>query len=140
MIRPATPDDLPDLLDMVTALAAHHGDPCRATLDSLTRDLMGGDWARALIAPQGYATLIPRASLQNGTRGMDMHHLFVRPAARGTGLGRALVTACIDHCRTIGCTFLLVGTHPDNTRAQSFYRALGFQPREGRRAEFMLPL
>jgi hypothetical protein len=34
-------DDLPDLVRMVTALAAHHEDTARTSLDVLARDVLG---------------------------------------------------------------------------------------------------
>lgn len=143
MIRPATPDDIPSLLRLIAALAAHHGDASVASPATLCRDLFSQpDWAQALIddAGRGYAVLIPRASFQNGSRGMDMHHLYVDPDARGTGLGRALVQACADRVRALGGTWMVVGTHPDNRAAQAFYRAQGFTDRGTTPPQFLLKL
>lgn len=134
-IRPARIEDIPALLEMVAALAAHHGDPSHATEASLRRDLFGSpDWGRALIAEAGgralgYAALIPRASLQNGTRGMDLHHLFVAEEARGRGVGRALIGAAEAELRALGGSFLLVGTAPGKRAAQEIYRHCGFVER-----------
>lgn len=146
MIRLATPDDIPTLLKMIAGLAAHHGDPSLATHDTLMRDLFGPvHWARALIAeidgvPVGYAALIPRASLHNGTRGMDMHHLFVAAEHRGRGIGRALIAACEGEVRTLGGTFMLVGTDPDNHDAQAVYDHAGFTRRGSGGVQFVKPL
>ena len=129
MIHPATPEDLDRLLPMVHALAAHHGDPAACTREALFRDLFGPHaFLSVLIAEAGYAALYPTASLHWGLRGMEMHHLFVREAQRGTGLGKALVQAAIEATQATGGHFLTLGTHPGNQAARGFYGSLGFQP------------
>ncbi len=40
-VRRVKRDDLPDLVRMVTALAAHHEDTARTSLDVLARDVLG---------------------------------------------------------------------------------------------------
>lgn len=130
-IRAATPDDIPDLLRMIAALSAHHGDQSRASADSLTRDLFSAPWAHCLIAcapdPVGYAILVPRTVIHAGRRGMELHHLYVEDSHRGTGLGRALIAACETHIRDIGGLAVTVGTDPQNTAAQAFYERRGFE-------------
>lgn len=128
MIRLATIADIPTLLPMIHALAAHHGDPPACTAETLSRDAFGpGPWVTILIAPDtGYAALTRKVQLQWGVRGIDMHHLFVTPETRGTGVGSALLTATRDHARALGCAYVTVGTHPDNGAAQAFYAARGF--------------
>ena len=128
MIRPATPDDLDRLVTMVNALSAHHGDPATCTRDALERDLFGPDaFVTVLMADAGYTALYPTAQLHWGVRGLEMHHLFVHPDQRGTGLGKALVLAAVDHAKAQGARYLSLGTHPDNARARAFYTALGFE-------------
>ncbi|PTX02320.1 GNAT family N-acetyltransferase [Pararhodobacter aggregans] len=129
MIRPATPDDLDRLLAMVHALAAHHGDPAACTREALERDVFGpGAFLSVLIAEGGYTALYPVAQLHWGVRGMEMHHLFVDPTRRSSGLGKALVEAAIAQTRAQGGRFLALGTHPGNDKARAFYTALGFEP------------
>ncbi|MCW1933868.1 GNAT family N-acetyltransferase [Pararhodobacter zhoushanensis] len=128
MIQPATPEDLDRLLPMVNALSAHHGDPEACTREALERDLFGPDaFVTVLLAEAGYTTLYPTAQLHWGVRGMEMHHLFVHPHQRGTGLGKALVLAAVAHAKTQGARYLSLGTHPDNAKARDFYAALGFE-------------
>lgn len=132
-IRPATPADIPALLDGITQLAAHHGDAASATPATLARDLFGPTpWMHALIFDNhaGYAILLPLAQIQYGRRGMDLHHLFIWPDHRGSGMGRALLAACADHARGLGCTYLTVGTHPANTAAETYYLANRFVRRD----------
>ncbi len=100
VIRNAKPRDLPELNAMIAALAAHHGDAAAITPDKLERDLFGPlPWITALVADSGedgligYAILVPLYRAQEGKRGMDLHHLFVRDGQRGNGIGHHLVAA-----------------------------------------------
>lgn len=134
-IRPARPEDLPGLLSMVRALALHHGDRPEVTEADLRRDVFSAaPWLTVLVAdgPQGlhgYAALVPLAQLQDGLRGLELHHLFVRDDDRNLGTGSGLIEAAVAHARRMGCAFLTVGTHPDNAAALAFYERRGFLPR-----------
>lgn len=128
MIHPATPQDLDRLLPMVHALARHHGDPEACTRAALDDMLFGPRaFVTVLLAEAGYTALYPVAQLHWGVRGMEMHHLYVNPDQRGTGLGKALVMAAIAHAKTQGARFLTLGTHPGNREARAFYTGLGFE-------------
>ena len=134
-IRLATPSDFDDVCAMAHALAAHHGDKATLTIADLHRDF-GPErpWGILLVAGindtlAGYAALCPMMQLQFGVRGMDMHHLFVKPQHRGLGVAKALITASISEAREKDCRFLTVGTHPDNVKAQQIYLAAGFVQR-----------
>lgn len=52
--------------------------------------------------------------------------LFVEPEARGLGLGRRLVTACVDHARAAGCQELVLWTVDVLVTARKIYAAAGF--------------
>lgn len=132
-IKRAEPRDLAGLLPLVEGLARHHGDVPRLTAETLAGDLFGPvPWFHALVAEEeglvGYAALLPLARLQHGERGLDLHHLYVDVAARGKGIGKALLTACEEMARAMGCSYLIIGTHADNLAAQEFYQAQGYAP------------
>lgn len=121
--------DLPAVLVMVHALAAHHGDKSSLTQEDLA--LEARDWHRIIVACAGtkvvgYAALLSMGQLQFGVRGMDMHHLFVATEHRGCGVGHALIEASIVLSKQLSCKYLTVGTHPDNTTAAQVYLAAGF--------------
>jgi ribosomal protein S18 acetylase RimI-like enzyme len=67
-----------------------------------------------------------------GVRAIDDHiaemkRLYVRPTARGTGLGRILTETAMDFCVRHGYERLRLDTLPQMTRAQELYRQLGFE-------------
>lgn len=138
--------DLDAVVQMIDDLAEHHGDVPVTDPATLARDALGpAPWVHVLVAETtarliGYAALLPLAQMQIGVRGMDMHHLFVRPEGRGSGVGRAFIDASKEHARMLNCSFLTVGTHPDNRAAAAFYVAAGFirRPMNGPRFSMRL--
>ena len=54
--------------------------------------------------------------------------MYVDPAWRGRGVGRALLVTLIAGARTRGYAILRLGTLDDMTAAQSLYHSLGFAP------------
>lgn len=134
-IRHAKRHDLPELNAMIAALAAHHHDASAMTPDILERDLFGDrPWITALVADTGseligYAILVPLYRAQEGARGMDLHHLFVRDGQRGHGIGQHLVARARDIARTAGCGYLSVSATTGNSAAHRFYEYMEFKPR-----------
>lgn len=134
-IRAAKPRDLPELNEMIALLAKHHGDAAASTPEQLERDLFGPlPWISALVAETdegliGYAILVPLYRAQDGARGMDLHHLFVRDGHRGHGVGQHLVSRARDTARNAGCGYLSVSAATGNVQAHRFYENMDFVPR-----------
>ncbi|WP_395830715.1 GNAT family N-acetyltransferase [Archangium violaceum] len=56
----------------------------------------------------------------------ELRLLAVAPAARGRGIGEALVTECIRRARDHGCQRLVLSTQPTMAPAQRLYMHAGF--------------
>ena len=58
----------------------------------------------------------------------EMKRVYVRPTARGTGLGRQLVERIIAEARAAGYRRICLDVLPEFAVARQLYLALGFQP------------
>jgi GNAT superfamily N-acetyltransferase len=135
-IRPAIADDAPLLLAFVLELGAFEklSDEVVATEDRIRETLFGArPAALALLAevdgaPAGFAIYFHNYSTFLARPGLYLEDLFVRPAFRRVGVGRALLAhlarVAIEH----GCGRFEWAVLDWNQPAIDFYQSLGARP------------
>jgi ribosomal protein S18 acetylase RimI-like enzyme len=74
----------------------------------------------------GFTQLYPAFCSVAADRTFVLYDLFVTPAARGTGAGRALMEAAEAHARAAGAVRLELQTARTNTIGQSLYESCGW--------------
>jgi ribosomal protein S18 acetylase RimI-like enzyme len=102
---------------------------CRALIERPedgTQLIARGEDAEAL----GFATVYWTWDTLVATRVGVLNDLYVKPAARGRGAGRALIEACVERAREQGAAGLQWQTEPRNTRAQRLYESVGAERSE----------
>lgn len=57
-----------------------------------------------------------------------MKRVFIRPTARGEGLGRRLVEGILREARISGYSRICLDVLPEFTAAQALWESLGFRP------------
>jgi ribosomal protein S18 acetylase RimI-like enzyme len=102
--------------------------------ERVTELLAGSDFTVLLAGdgPDGLAVLRYRPSIYSTALECYLAELYVVPARRGQGLGRALMETAIGEARAAGADYMDLGTSEDDTAARSLYESLGFSNREGR--------
>jgi ribosomal protein S18 acetylase RimI-like enzyme len=85
--------------------------------------LVAEDAAGALV---GFTQLYPAFCSVAADRTFVLYDLFVTPAARGTGAGRALMAAAEAHARAAGAARLELQTAKTNVIGQSLYESCGW--------------
>ena len=136
-IREATPDDLPAIGRMIRELAEFEREPdaVKATPEQLHDALFGPDAvASALIAlddagePAGFALWYRSFSTWEGVPGIYLEDLYVSESQRGSGLGRALLSALARIVVHRGWSRLEWSVLRWNSEAIAFYDSLGGRP------------
>ncbi|KAJ7185496.1 acyl-CoA N-acyltransferase [Mycena filopes] len=98
-IRPARPEDVDDILQLIVDLATYEKEPesVKATPELLRKNLFETPYAHALLAfnpgeakPVGLALYFFNYSTWTGRPGLYLEDLYVSPECRGKGLGKAL--------------------------------------------------
>jgi GNAT superfamily N-acetyltransferase len=135
-IRPATVEDLPEILAMIRELAEYERalHEVRLTEEQLTGALFGdspalfGHVAEADGEVVGIALWFLNFSTWRGTHGIYLEDLYVSPAHRGTGLGRELLRTLAAVCVERGYSRLEWSVLDWNTPSIEFYKAAGAVP------------
>jgi ribosomal protein S18 acetylase RimI-like enzyme len=104
-----------------------------ALTEYATRLLEEGEMTVLLAAagPDGIALLRFRPSVWTGGPEAHLQELYVVPARRGRGIGRALLEAAIEAAREAGATGIDLNTGETDTAARALYSSMGFTNREG---------
>ena len=135
-IRMATVGDVDTIASLVRELAVyekleHHA---KASPDDFRRHLFGPQpAAEAALAEVdgdrvGFALWFSTFSTFRGQPGLYLEDIFVKPACRGRGIGKALLAAVAAIAVERGCGRLEWSVLDWNAPAIGFYRALGARP------------
>lgn len=137
-LRPAIPADIPLIIELITELADYERlvHEVKADARRMHEHLFGPrPYAEVLIGevdgePQGFALFFHNYSTWLSQPGIYLEDLFVRPAARGAGLGKALLTELARLAVERGCGRLEWSVLDWNEPAIGFYRSLGARPQD----------
>lgn len=137
-LRPATPADVPLVLELIEGLAEYERlrHECHATAELLHRALFGErPYAEVVIAERdrvaaGFALFFHNFSTFLTRPGIYLEDLFVRPEHRGHGVGRALLQYLATLALQRGCGRLEWAVLDWNESAIGFYRKLGAVPQD----------
>ena len=136
-LRPATEADLDTIIELIHALAEYEHEPTAVHLqpERLRLHLFGvRPFAEVLLAETpagesaGFALFFHNFSTWEGRPGIWLEDLFVRPAFRGQGHGKALLVELAHLARERGCARLEWSVLDWNEPSIAFYRALGAVP------------
>jgi GNAT superfamily N-acetyltransferase len=135
-IRPATIDDVQLLLDFIAELAVYEKAPQEvvATVPQLRKTLFGPEAkAKCLICniddkPVGYAVYFYNYSTWLGKNGIYLEDVYVSPAYRERGAGKAMLRHIAKIAVEENCGRFEWSVLDWNTPAIKFYEALGAKP------------
>ncbi|MBR0869305.1 GNAT family N-acetyltransferase [Bradyrhizobium tropiciagri] len=132
-IRRARPDEAGLVLSLVRELAAYEKllHEVHASEADIAEALFGAnprlycDIAEWNGEPAGFAVWFVNFSTFAGRHGIYLEDLFVRPALRGNGIGKALLVHLAKECRAQGFARLQWAVLDWNAPSIAFYKSLG---------------
>jgi ribosomal protein S18 acetylase RimI-like enzyme len=113
----------------VEALTGHYADLLEA--GELQALLAEPSDAASQPAADGFSQFRLKRSHYTGLPDAHIEELYVVPARRGEGIGRALLEATIAAARTAGATHIELTTGEEDRAARALYESAGFTNREG---------
>lgn len=128
----ATVADLDALLALARAFHAEDGHALsQAGAGALAAVAAGEPLARCWLVRRagvavGYVVLSLGFSIEHGGRDGFIDDLYLVPAARGLGIGRALLAFAAAEAERLGIRMLHLEVEPGNERAHRLYRRNGF--------------
>ncbi len=133
LIRPANPTDTNAIFSLIQELAEYEklSHQVTGTPETLSEHLFGNPtYAEALVADQqgqliGFALFFPNYSTFLTKPGLYLEDIFVQPAYRGQGIGKALLQAIAKLAQERGCGRLEWSVLDWNESAIAFYRKMG---------------
>ena len=135
-VRRASAADAAAVARLLHDFNSEFGDPTPgvAVLTERVADVLSSGEATILLlgdGPDGLAQLRFRRGIFSEGLDAYLEELYVVPAKRGRGLGRALLEAAMDAAREEGATRIDLGTSEDDVAARALYESAGFINREG---------
>ena len=135
-IRKAEVNDVPLILEFIQSLAEYERlrDSCVATEEKLRATLFSENPAAEVIIardgaePMGFALFFHNYSTFLAQRGIYLEDLFVKPSARGKGVGFALLSELARIAVERGCGRLEWAVLDWNELAIDFYKRIGAVP------------
>jgi GNAT superfamily N-acetyltransferase len=132
-IHRARPDEIALIMSLIRELADYEKrlHEVKATDDMIAAALFGdnprlfceiAEWNGE---PVGFAVWFNNFSTFDGRAGIYLEDLFVRPAHRGKGIGKALLAYLARACETNGWSRLQWSVLDWNTPSIGFYKSLG---------------
>ena len=132
-LRPAVRADVPLILALIRELATYERDPdsVAATEEGLLRDGFGerplfqvtmAEWSGT---PVGFALWFFAYSTWRGQPTLYLEDLFVRPEARGRGIGKEMMRYLARTALDSGCGRFVWQVLDWNTPSVEFYESLG---------------
>jgi len=139
IVRPATREDVPTLVALVRDLAAYEREPDAVEVDEvLLADALFAEApvVFANVADDGTEVLgmtiyFLNYSTWTGRVGIFLEDFYVRPEARGRGVGKLLMGALADQARAQGYARIDWSVLDWNDTALGFYRSIGARPMTG---------
>lgn len=134
-LRRADIADAPMVQSLLAEQATHHNETLESGVEALERWGFGlAAIFRTILAEKGsealgFALYYPDFSTLRGRPGVMLQDIYVRPAARGLGLGRALLAEVMADAQDWQAAFLTLMLDRDNDGARAFYARHGFAPR-----------